>query len=134
MREDKWRKEDQARINLLKDVYDNRAQHIEMKKKFKDQENWLVENEKKLIDSEIERQQREHEEKMMRDAAYRKKYQGDVLRQIGERDRGYRREIQEKMYEERAAKLAEIQYVRKIDDQKQTNNAILNQIRGTLLQ
>jgi hypothetical protein len=30
---------------------------------------------------------------MMKDAAYRKKYQGDVLRQIGERDRGYRREI-----------------------------------------
>jgi hypothetical protein len=52
----------------------------------------------------------------MKDAAYRKKYQGDVLRQIGERDRGYRREIQEKMYEERAAKLAELHYVRKIDD------------------
>jgi hypothetical protein len=47
------------------------------------------------------------------------------LRQIGERDRGYRREIQEKMYEERAAKLAELNYVRKIDDQKQNNNALL---------
>lgn len=32
LREDKWRKEDQARVNLMKNVYDHRAQHIEMKK------------------------------------------------------------------------------------------------------
>jgi hypothetical protein len=56
MKEDKWRKEDQARINLLKDVYDNRATHIEMKKKFKEQEGWTVENEKRMIDAELERQ------------------------------------------------------------------------------
>ena len=28
MREDKWDKEDQARVNLLKNVYDNRAMRI----------------------------------------------------------------------------------------------------------
>jgi len=32
-----------------------------------------------------------------------------------------RRELQDKMYEERSAKLAEIGYVRKIDIQKQEN-------------
>lgn len=46
MKEDKWKKEDQARINLLKDVYQNRAQHIDMKKKIGDEEKWLVDNEK----------------------------------------------------------------------------------------
>ena len=46
MREDKWKKEDQARINLLKDVYQNRAQHIDLKKRLKDEELWLVDNEK----------------------------------------------------------------------------------------
>jgi hypothetical protein len=51
---------------------------------------------------------------MLRDAVYRKQHQGDVLKQIGERDRATRRDIQEKMYEERAAKLAELQYTRKI--------------------
>ena len=60
----------------------------------------------------------------------RKQYQGDVLRQIGERDRGYRREIQEKMYEERAAKLAELNYTRKIEDQKNTNSNYLQQMRS----
>ena len=51
-------------------------------------------------------------------ALEKKKHQTDVLRQIGERDRTQRRDLQEKMYEERAAKLAEIQYVKKIDTQK----------------
>jgi hypothetical protein len=36
--------------------------------------------------------------------------------QINERDRNNRRQIQEKMYEERAAKIAEMQYVKKIDN------------------
>lgn len=80
MKEDKWRKEDQARINLLKDVYMNRAQNIELKKHLKSEQEWLLQNEKQLIDAEIERQNREHEEKMLKDAAYRKQHQGDVLR------------------------------------------------------
>ena len=42
MREDKWRKEDQARLNLLKDVYDNRAHHIEYKEKVKNETGWLL--------------------------------------------------------------------------------------------
>ena len=84
------------------------------KKKLGDEQKWLVENEKQMIDAEIERQNREHEERMLKDAVYRKKHQGDVLKQIGERDRAQRRELQEKMYEERAAKLAELQYTRKI--------------------
>lgn len=132
MKEDKWRKEDQARINLLKDVYQNRAQYIELKKKLRDEEKWLVENEKAQIDAEIEKQNREHEEKMLKDAVYRKQHQGDILKQIGERDRAQRRELQEKMYEERAAKLAELQFTRKIQDQKTTNSNVLNDMRGQL--
>ena len=67
----------------------------------------------------------------MKDALYRKTHQTDVLRQIGERDRDTRREIQEKMYEERDAKMAEINYVRKIQDQKTENNQTLNALRQT---
>ena len=61
------------------------------------------------------------EEKATKEALVRKNYQGDILKQVNERDRDQRRLIQEKMYEERAAKLAEIQYVKKIDTQKDTN-------------
>lgn len=56
MREDKWKKEEQARVNLLKTVYENRTTHVEMKKKFSDEDKWLLENEKKMIDEELQRQ------------------------------------------------------------------------------
>jgi len=35
MREDKWQKEEQARVNLLKNVYNNRAQDIDLKQRLK---------------------------------------------------------------------------------------------------
>jgi hypothetical protein len=69
----------------------------------------------------LERLNRLAEEKASKEALVRKNYQGDILKQVNERDRDQRRLIQEKMYEERAAKLAEIQYVKKIDTQKDTN-------------
>lgn len=130
MREDKWRKEDQARLNLLKSVYDNRAQTIELRSKVRDQNQWIQDHEKVKIAEEVERQEREYREKAERDAAYKKKHQGDILMQINERDRNKRRELQDKMYEERAAKLAEVQYVRKIGTQKDENNNLLQQFRG----
>lgn len=46
MKEDKWRREEQARINLMKNVYDARLQTVELKKKLKDEDQWLVNNEK----------------------------------------------------------------------------------------
>jgi len=55
MKEDKWRKEDEARISLLRNVYDNRAQNVEVKKKFKEEENWLLQNEKRILETELER-------------------------------------------------------------------------------
>ncbi len=134
MREDKWKKEEQARINLMRNVYDARLQTVELKKKIKDEDKWLVSNEKQLIDAELERQNKLAEEKAAREALVRKNYQGDILKQVNERDRDLRRTIQEKMYEERAAKLAEIQYVKKIDTQKDTNAQILQNWRSQIQQ
>lgn len=46
MREDKWKREDQARINLMKNVYDQRLQNVELKKKLKEEDQWLLNHEK----------------------------------------------------------------------------------------
>jgi hypothetical protein len=43
----------------------------------------------------------------------------DILKQMNEKDRIQRTFLQEKMYEERAAKLAELDYQRKITNDKQ---------------
>lgn len=97
-------------------MYDSRAMTVDLKSKMKQEENWMLQNEKKILETELERQNREYEEKLKQQQLYRQKHQNDVLMQVNERDRQKRRELQEKMYEERAAKLAEIQYVRRIDN------------------
>lgn len=47
-----------------------------------------------------------------------KEYQGDLLRQIDEKDRNKRDGFKEEMYERRAKLLAEVEYRRKIDTEK----------------
>ena len=69
----------------------------------------------------------EAEDKKVRDTLTKKNHQTDILKQINERDREQRRTIQEKMYEERAAKLAELDYSKRIQEQKNTNQNILSQ-------
>jgi len=54
-REVQWRREDQARVNLLKNVYQNREADIELKKKMKDEATWLMNNDKSMIDAEVTR-------------------------------------------------------------------------------
>ena len=53
LREDKWHKEDMARVNLLKQVYEDRAKTIGAKQMVEQEEKWRQEKEKQLIDEEI---------------------------------------------------------------------------------
>ena len=68
----------------------------------------------------------------MRIAYEKKSHQTDILRQVGERDRTMRRELQDRMYEERAAKLAEIEYQRRIAVEQQNNNQMLSTWKSTV--
>lgn len=120
-REQQWRREDQAKINLLKNVYANREADILLKQKKKEEEAWLKQYDKKCIDQDLDRMNKAHEDKALNDALNRKAHQTDILMQVGERDRTMRRDLQEKMYEERAAKLAELEYTRRIANEKQNN-------------
>lgn len=54
-REDKWHKEDMARVNLLRQVYEDRAKTIGAKQMQAQEEKWRQMNEKGLIDEEIRR-------------------------------------------------------------------------------
>ena len=50
-RESQWRREDQARVNLLKNVYQNREHDILLKQKLKDEAAWLLANDKNMIET-----------------------------------------------------------------------------------
>lgn len=53
LKEDKWRKEDQARVNLMKQVYEDRSKTIGAKQMMADEEKWRLQYEKQVIDEEI---------------------------------------------------------------------------------
>ena len=57
----------------------------------------------------------------MKTSLAKKSHQTDILRQVSERDRTMRRELQDVMYEERAAKLAELEYQRRIKTEMDNN-------------
>ena len=44
---------------------------IDLKQKMKDEEKWLLNNEKQVLETELEKKTREHEEKMVKDQVYR---------------------------------------------------------------
>ena len=66
------------------------------------------------METAIAQQNAEFEARAAKEALSRKAHQLDILKQMNEKDRVQRQYLQEKMYEERAAKLAELEYQRKI--------------------
>ena len=70
----------------------------------------------------------------MKRAMDRKAHQTDTLRQVGERDRTMRRDLQDKMFEERAAKMAELEYQRRIKAEQQSNQTLLSTWKNTVNQ
>lgn len=126
MREAQWIREEQARINLLKDVYNSREKDILLKQALKREMEWFKENERKQIEASIAQQNAEFEAREAKEIAQRKHHQSDILMQMNEKDRIQRTFLQEKMYEERAAKLAELEYQKRINNDKDTNAAMLS--------
>ena len=118
----------------MKNVYQNREQAIILNQKQKEEAAWLQKYELDQNEAEVARQTAAHENKAMELAMARKTHQTDILRQVGERDRTMRRDLQDKMYEERAAKLAEIDYQRRINNEKQANQTLLNTWKSTINQ
>jgi len=117
---------------LLKNVYANRNAEVELHKKLSDEANWMKNYEKQNIESEVARQTAAFEEKQLKDQLSKKTHQTDILRQVGERDRTMRRDLQDKMYEERAAKLSEMEYKRRIHTEKTSNDKILKDWKNTV--
>lgn len=132
MREAQWNREEQAKIALLRDVYESREKDVLLKQKIKSEMDWYRDYERRQIETAIAQQNAEFEARAAREAASRKGHQMDILKQMNEKDRIQRTYLQEKMYEERAAKLAELEYQRKINTDKQQNATMLSQWKQSI--
>ena len=93
---------------------------------------WFKEYEKHQITTAIAQQNAEFEARAAKEAANRKHHQMDILKQMNEKDRIQRTYLQVKMYEERAAKLAELEYQRKINQDKEQNATMLSQWKSSV--
>ena len=78
----------------------------------------LLEEEKRYLQAKQMREEAEEAERKALERLRKIKNQDDLIEQMKFKDREKRREEQEKMYERRAALLAEMEYRRKIEAEK----------------
>ena len=127
--QDEWAKEDAKRIALLKDVYKGREEALIYQKKIKEDEKNAVLEERKEVDKAIDDYYQRIDEISKAEAAKRKAHQGQLLYQIKEKEDLHKKERQDVLYEERAAQLWEMEYQKKIDEQKKLHIQRLKAIR-----
>ena len=127
--QEEWMKEDAKRIELLKDVYKGREKALLYQKKLKEDEKNAIFEERKEVDKAIDDYYNKIEEINKIEADKRKAHQNQLLYQIREKEDLRKRERQDVKYEERAAQLWEMEYLQKINEQKEIHRQRLKAIR-----
>lgn len=89
-----------------------------------------MESERRKLDDEIKRYFERLEEIRRNNGLIRKTHQSQLLYQMSEKENQKRRDIQEKLYEERLAYLWELEYRKKINQQKELHLQKLAEIKN----
>ena len=127
--QEEWLKEDQKRIQLLKDVYKGREEALKYQKQIKEDEKNAIKEYRKQVDNEIDEYYEKLDEINKAEVIKRKQHQNQLLYQIKEKDDLRKRERQDVLYEERAAQLWEKEYQEKIREQRALHLQRLKAIR-----
>ncbi len=91
----------------------------------------LQEEEKKYLTAKLQREQAEQEEKRALERLKKRQNQEDILDQVKVKEREKKRTEQEKMYEKRAALLAELEYKKKIEVEKERAQKEVQTLKST---
>ena len=124
-----WKKQEAKRIQLLKDVYKGREDAIKYKKQQLENEKNIIKQERKDLDQKVNDYYNYLEEIKKNEAEKRKTHQQQLRYQIQEKERLRKREMQDILYEERAAQLWEQDYQNKINEQRALHLKRLQAIR-----
>ena len=128
--QEQWLKEEAKRIELLKNVYKEREKAVMYKLNLRDEEKKQIEKERAILDEEIKQYNIKIAEINKQNAMRRKEHQHELLYQISEKENQKRRELQDKLYEERAAQLWEMEYQKKINQQREIHLKKLQEIKN----
>ena len=124
-----WKKQEDKRIQLLKDVYKGREDALKYKKQQIENEKNIVKQERKDLDQKVNEYYNYLEQIKKTEAEKRKNHQNQLRYQMQEKDRLRKREMQDILYEERAAQLWEQDYQNKINEQRALHLKRLQAIR-----
>ena len=124
-----WKKQEAKRIQLLRDVYKGREDAIKYKKQQLENEKNIIKQERKDLDQKVNEYYNYLEEIKKNEAEKRKTHQNQLRYQIQEKERLRKREMQDILYEERAAQLWEQDYQNKINEQRALHLKRLQAIR-----
>ena len=129
--QEKWLKEQAARIELMKDVYRDRAEAVMRKKQIEEDEKKELLKEREIIDKEIEKYNEEFWR--LKDEEYKKnKNEQDILKyQMQQKINRQEREKQEEMYHKRMAELLEMEYQNKLRELRQIHLQKLEALKRT---
>ena len=126
---DEWQKEENKRIQLLKDVYKGREDALRYKKQQQENEKNIKLQERKDLDEKINNYYDYLEQVSKNEAERRKNHQDQLRYQIKEKENLRKREMQDVLYEERAAQLWEQDYQNQINEQRALHLQRLKEIR-----
>ena len=126
---DEWQKEENKRIQLLKDVYKGREDALRYKKQQQENEKNIKLQERKDLDEKINNYYDYLEQVSKNEAERRKNHQDQLRYQIQEKENLRKREMQDVLYEERAAQLWEQDYQNQINEQRELHLQRLKEIR-----
>jgi len=126
---EEWQKEENKRIQLLKDVYKGREDAIKYKKQQLENEKNIIKQERKDLDQKVNDYYNYLEQIKKNEQEKRKNHQNQLRYQIQMKDNLRKREMQDVLYEERAAQLWEQDYQNKINEQRALHLQRLKEIR-----
>ena len=116
--QEKWDREEHARIELMKDVYKNREDALYYKKNLENKELDEKEVEKLDVRKRVADFAEEEKRKELEEIMTNKVHQNEILWQINEKNEDKRRDILGDMEEERKRRLVELNYERRIRDEE----------------
>ena len=126
---EEWKKQEDKRIQLLKDVYKGREDALRYKQQQIENEKNIIKQERKDLDQKVNDYYNYLEQIKKNEQEKRKNHQNQLKYQMQEKDRLRKREMQDILYEERAAQLWEQDYQNKINEQRELHLKRLQAIR-----
>ena len=127
--EAKWAAEEQARVNLMQDVYDSRYESILARKMQQEQEKAESLAHRQQIEQDQQEAERKDQEMRAFQRQNRVQHQEDIRFQVTDGMNKRKQDVRQDMHERRAGHLAERDYLAQINAEKEKNAAVLRHLQ-----